>query len=81
MKKSTKKPKAAGTQRKSKVKAFEAPKRRESPTLMWLGEACTLVPILEKSYVLSRFWAWFSRIEMTPHLRIPVPRFLSVRDP
>lgn len=79
MKKTAKK--RAGTPRKSKTSTHDAPARRENAALEWLGETCTLVPILEKSYVLSRFWAWFSRIEMSPRLRIPVPRFLSVRDP
>jgi hypothetical protein len=74
------------TAKRSKTKsvkkpALEAPIRTESTTLQWLGETCTLVPFMEKSYVLSRFWAWFSRIEMSPQLRIPVPRFLTYRDP
>jgi hypothetical protein len=37
--------------------------------------------LVKKSYVLSRFWAWFSRIELEPEVRIPVPRFLTYRDP
>lgn len=37
--------------------------------------------LVQKSYVLSRFWAWWSRIEFSPELRVPVPRFLTTRDP
>jgi hypothetical protein len=37
--------------------------------------------LIKKSYVLSRFWAWFSQIELEPHIRVPVPRFFTYRDP
>lgn len=37
--------------------------------------------ISKNSYVISVFWAWFSRIELEPKVKIPVPRFLSYRDP
>lgn len=37
--------------------------------------------LVQNSYVLSRFWAWWSRIEFSPELRVPVPRFLTTRDP
>lgn len=79
MKKPTKKKKAkkATTQATTVTKG---PSRAEE-ALIWLGESVSLVPILEKSYVLSRFWAWVSRIEFSPQLRIPVPRYLSYRDP
>lgn len=46
-----------------------------------LCEQYRLSPIIQNSYVLSRFWAWFSRIQVNPKVRIPVPRFLSYRDP
>jgi hypothetical protein len=37
--------------------------------------------LVQNSYVLSRFWAWWCRIEFSPELRVPVPRFLTTRDP
>jgi hypothetical protein len=40
-----------------------------------------VTPIVRKSYVLSRFWAWFCRIELEPQVRIPLPRVFTVRDP
>ncbi len=46
-----------------------------------LYEAYPLSRMVRKSYVLSRFWAWFSKIEVEPKLKVPVPRFLTVRDP
>ncbi|MGZ3722053.1 MAG: hypothetical protein ACXVA9_03925 [Bdellovibrionales bacterium] len=46
-----------------------------------IGDAYPLTRVIQNSYVLSRFWAWFSQIQLEPRVRIPVPRFLSVRDP
>ncbi|MGE0527322.1 MAG: hypothetical protein AB7P49_09690 [Bdellovibrionales bacterium] len=46
-----------------------------------LCECASIAPLIKNSYVLSRFWAWFSRIEVSPEVRVPVPRFLSRREP
>jgi hypothetical protein len=84
MKKTAKKRKTKRTETQAKsdsaTSVAKGPSRAEE-ALTWLGESVSLVPILEKSYVLSRFWAWVSRIEFRPQLRIPVPRYLSYRDP
>lgn len=37
--------------------------------------------LFEKSYVISCIWAWISRIQLSPTVKIPIPRFLSTRDP
>ena len=44
-------------------------------------ELYPMTRIIENSYVLSRFWAWYAKIELRPELRVPVPRFLTYRDP
>jgi hypothetical protein len=46
-----------------------------------LVEHYPMTRFIRNSYVLSRFWAWLSQIQLKPHLRIPVPRFLTNRDP
>lgn len=49
-----------------------------------LGELLELYPptrIIENSYVLSIFWSWFTQIQWTPKVRIPLPRVLTHRDP
>ena len=61
-----------------------APAARESDltlALRQLGERYPMTQIIGKSYVVSRFWAWFSQVEVSPRVRIPVPRFLTIRDP
>jgi hypothetical protein len=77
-------------ERKAKVRKFAVNKYRTVPTMpehefvVAARALCALYPmsqIFENSYVLSRFWAWFSQIELEPHVRIPVPRFLTIRDP
>jgi hypothetical protein len=60
--------------------------RPPEPADRWLQglqllERCSWTELAKNSYVISRFWAWFSKIELEPHVRIPVPRFLSHRDP
>gem|GEM_PF-6231877 len=49
--------------------------------LRHLCESAQWTPLVQNSYVLSRFWAWCSRIQISPKVSIPVPRFLSYRDP
>lgn len=44
-------------------------------------ERCTWNEVAKNSYMISRFWAWFSRIRVQPAVKIPLPRFLSYRDP
>lgn len=46
-----------------------------------LRELCEIAPIVRKSYVLSRFWAWATRVRMKPYVSLPLPRFLTTRDP
>ena len=40
-----------------------------------------VLPLVRKSYVLSRLWAWACRIQAEPQVRIPVPRYFTHRDP
>lgn len=58
-------------------------KPAQDPWLQFLElcERCSLTPVIQNSYVLSRLWAWFSHIEWGPQLKVPVPRFLTYRDP
>jgi hypothetical protein len=76
--------------RKAKARKFAVNKYRTVPTLLEsefvvaaraLSALYPMSRIFENSYVLSRFWAWFSQIELEPNVRIPVPRFLTIRDP
>jgi len=46
-----------------------------------LAEQCSWGQITQNSYMISRFWAWFSRVQIKPTVKIPIPRFLSYRDP
>lgn len=60
------------------------PTVREHEMLLAARNLCEIYPVrrmIQNSYVLSRFWAWFSQIQLEPSLRIPMPRFLTVRDP
>lgn len=68
----------------TKVAQKKPRKRRENERWNLIHEAlsdASLLPIVRNSYVLSRFWAWWSRVQLSPEVRIPVPRFLSTRDP
>lgn len=63
-------------------KGARGPQKSESWLLLQESlEDHSLLPIVRNSYVLSRFWAWWSRVQLKPEVRIPVPRFLSTRDP
>jgi hypothetical protein len=65
-------------------KASITPAAREHELILLLRQLHELYPMtqfIEKSYLVSRFWAWFTQIEVNPQVRIPVPRFLSYRDP
>lgn len=66
-----------------KLEKLPAPKRDRDPLTMTKRflELYPMNQIIENSYVLSRFWAWFSQVQTTPQLHIPVPRFLTYRDP
>ena len=44
-------------------------------------ERCQWESIVKNSYVISRVWAWVSKIEWSPRLKIPIPRSFSYRDP
>lgn len=77
-----KKPKTHSKDRS--VKTATPPALRESDLKLLMRQLQELYPmtqIVGKSYVLSRFWAWFTQVQLTPTVRIPVPRFLSQRDP
>ena len=65
---------------KASARKISAP-RSASPPPVVLDEPGAWVPFVQNSYVLSRFWAWWSRVELYPQVRIPVPRFLTYRDP
>lgn len=56
------------------------PERERALEFLLFCERYSLTPLIQNSYVLSRLWAWFSRIEWSPEVKIPVPRFLSYRD-
>ena len=61
-----------------------SPVLRENEWSLRARDLCELYPMarfIKKSYVLSRFWAWCSQIQLQPRVRIPVPRFLTYRDP
>lgn len=79
MKKSTK------AKRLTRTKPLEStPAPRESDLILKvrsLSEVYPMHQLVRNSYVLSRFWAWFSQIQLNPKVRIPVPRFLTYRDP
>lgn len=82
-----KKTKKRTTKKRAQIKpeAFskQLPKRNRD-ILSLIRAACESYPasqVIEKSYVLSRLWAWFSQIELSPTVHIPVPRFLTYRDP
>lgn len=60
------------------------PVSRENEILLILRSFYEHYPVsrvIQKSYVLSLFWAWFSQIQLSPRVDIPVPRFLTYRDP
>lgn len=44
------------------------------------SEKYPVAMLVKDSYVLSRTWAWASRIRLSPKVSIPIPRFLSHRD-
>jgi hypothetical protein len=71
--------------RKFAVNKYQAvPSVREGDLALAARRLRELYPmsrLVQNSYVLSRFWAWFSQIELHPTVRIPVPRFLTIRDP
>lgn len=46
-----------------------------------LYEMSSKSPLVKNSYVLSRAWAWCSKIRTQPRLSIPVPRIFTIRDP
>lgn len=49
-----------------------------------IQRVCELYPMTDligNSYVLSRFWSWFTHIEFSPKLSVPMPRFFTYRDP
>ncbi len=80
------KSKTAGTTARSNV-----PQRRYKPMpppqpdrwmmFLYLCEQASWSQVTKNSYVISRFWAWFSRIQIGPTVKIPIPRFMSTRDP
>lgn len=57
------------------------PKASENEAALETQEPWSVTNYFQNSYVVSRFWAWFSRVELSPKVRIPVPRFLTHRDP
>ncbi len=62
----------------------KTPAPRENEIVMALRQLNELYPLcnlIEKSYVVSRVWAWVCRIETKPTLRVPVPRYFTRRDP
>lgn len=63
--------------KKQKSPQASAPSR----TVRDMCESAQIATLVQNSYVLSRFWAWFSRIQVSPTIRIPVPRLLTYRDP
>ncbi len=68
-----------------RVKSKKAPPAIREGELRRLAlqfyELYPMTRVIENSYVLSRFWAWYSKIALSPELRVPVPRFLTYRDP
>lgn len=69
---------------------MKAPEPRRRPPLAerdrlllmaQLADKFTALQIARKSYMISRLWAWASRIKWHPHLRVPVPQYLTHRDP
>lgn len=76
---------------KSKNPRTNVPQKRFKPlpppppdrwlVFLSLCERCTWAEVTKNSYVISRFWAWFSQIQLDPTVKIPIPRFLSYRDP
>lgn len=59
------------------------PSRREAAKWRQMQEWAEKYPVadlVQKSYVLSRTWAWASRIRVRPKVSIPIPRFLSYRE-
>jgi hypothetical protein len=61
-----------------------SPALRENERWLKIEELCELyqvAPIVRNSYVLSRFWAWFTRIQVNPRVSVPIPRFMTQRDP
>ena len=77
--------KKARKRRKFAVNKYEtAPTLRESEFALAARSLYELYPmsrLVQNSYVLSRFWAWFSQIQLEPRVRIPLPRILTIRDP
>ncbi len=73
------------------MKQKRVPEKRKPPepptdadrwaSFLTFCESYTWSPILQNSYVLSRLWAWFSRIEISPKVKIPLPRMFTYRDP
>lgn len=66
---------------KPKVKAPDQPLAKDRGMLLEFYELYPATRVIENSYVLSRFWAWFSQIQWSPKLRIPLPRAFTRRDP
>ena len=67
--------------RSAKVRPVSRLESERRQLLQPLCESLSQSPMVRNSYVLSRFWAWLSKIEWNPELRIPMPRFLTYRDP
>ncbi len=70
--------KAAKTQSQQNLMLRESEFRR---LLIELDERYPISSMVQRSYLLSRLWAWCSKVQLRPNVRIPVPRFLTHRDP
>jgi hypothetical protein len=66
--------------KKNAPKTVEPPQARQIFS-QEINRLISEAKLVQNSYVLSRFWAWWCRIEFNPELRVPVPRFLTTRDP
>ncbi len=67
-----------------KTARHSSPSLRETPARWLIKDLCSytaVAPWVKNSYVLSRTWAWISRVRVEPSVRIPVPRFFTNRDP
>lgn len=67
--------------RKSSKKLPVRQKREALKIAQNLCEHYPMSAVIQNSYVLSRFWAWFSKVQVSPTVHIPVPRCLTIRDP
>jgi hypothetical protein len=75
---------SANSRRRTQRRSGKSLSVREKDFLLALWTACecqAIGRIVKNSYVLSRGWSWFSQIQWSPELRVPVPRFLTQRDP